>query len=126
MTTESTNKDRHSFDVDKIDAEPDFSSDQDKLEDKRLALEKRKIEADLQTSMQQRAQGVIGKILGGKDHAPIYAISLCVVLLVLASAALSLLGREDPLGIVDMTKTVVFASLGYFAGTRTKSRELLA
>lgn len=120
MTIEAEDKDLSILDVDKISPEEEYTSDQGKLGDKRLSLDRRKVEADLQKSMQRGAQGVVGMILGDKDHAPTNTVALCLVVFVGVSATLAFLRYEDTIGMIDMTKAVIFASLGYFAGARSR------
>lgn len=122
MTIESENKDLSILDLDKISPEEEYTSDQGRLGDKQMSLDRRKVEADLQKSMQRGAQGVVGRILGDKDHAPTNVVAVCLVLLVVATTVLASLGSSAAADMIEVTKAVLFAAMGYFAGARTVGR----
>lgn len=122
MTIESENKDLSILDLDKISPEEEYTSDQGRLGDKKLALDRRKVEADLQKSMQRGAQGAVGRLLGDRDHAPTNAVGLSLLLMVIVSATLAFIGYEDTIGFVDLAKGVIIGVFGYFAGARTVGR----
>lgn len=126
MTTDSGDNNLPVLDVDKISPEEQYMPKQDKIGDKKLSLDKRKIEADLQKSMQRGAQGVVGRILGDRDHAPTNVVALCLVLLVVATTVLASLDAPAAADMIEVTKAVLFASMGYFAGVRGRPREVLA
>lgn len=109
---------RSSFDVAKISPEPPASV-QHNTEEKRLFLEGRRLEGDLQASRQSQAQGILGKVLGDKDHAPTNAVGFSLLFLVAVSASLALMRYEDTIGFVDLAKSVIIGAFGYFAGART-------
>lgn len=117
---------RSAFDVAKIGAEPSTSrSMQHHIEEKRLFLEGRRLEGDLQASMQSQAQGTLGKILGDRDHAPTNAVGFSLLFLVVVSAALAFMRYEDTIGFVDLAKSVIIGAFGYFAGARAVRRRRL-
>ena len=112
-----------SFEVDKIGDAPSASKSMQHLtEEKRLVLEGRRLEADLQASMQSQAQGFLGKVLGDRDHAPTNAVGFSLLFLVAVSAVLAFIGYEDTIGFVDLAKGVIIGAFGYFAGARTVGR----
>ena len=120
MTTETESRDRPTLDVDKINPEDEYTSSHGKLGDKKLSLDRRKVEADLQKSMQRQAHGAIGRIVGDKDHAPTNVVALCLILLITTTGILAIVGSEALPAIFDITRTVLVAAMGYFAGVRSR------
>lgn len=125
MTTKPLSRNQDSFDVAKIKAEAEHRLSRGKAEN-RSSVEEYKVEADLQKAIQAGAHGIIGRLLGDKDHAPTNVVALCLVLLVVATTTLASVDSQHANAMFEMTRAVVFAAMGYFAGTRTKSREASA
>ena len=119
MGTDPSDKSSRQFDVDRIRAEPESQAFiTNNVEDRRFALDEHKIKAEIAKDRQAQAQGVIGKVLGDREHAPVYVACIAFIAAVLVLVYLAAFHEESRNGVVELFKATIFAMLGYFAGIK--------
>ena len=119
MGTDLPDRNSRQLDVDRISAE---SASQQlsriNAEDQQLVLEEHKVKAAIAKDRQAQAQGAIGKILGDREHAPVYVACTAFIVLVVVLGCLAVFHEESRSSVIEVGKAIIFGVLGYFAGIK--------
>ena len=67
-------------------------------------------------------QGLIGKVLGDRDHAPINIVGIILALVIGTLCYLAIFTDEYGKDVVEMLKFCVLTGVGFLAGRRYPSR----
>lgn len=119
MGTDPSDRSSRQLDVDKIRAESESQQlPTHNVEDQRFALDEHKIKAEIAKDRQAQAQGIIGNVLGDREHAPVYVACTAFIVFVVVLGYLAVFHEENRSSVVELVKATIFAMLGYFAGIK--------
>ena len=119
MGTDPPDRNSRRLEVDKIRAESESQSfTEDNVEDRRFALDEHKTKAAIAKDRQAQAQGAVGKILGDREHAPVYVACTAFIVLVVVLGCLAVFHEESRSSVIEVGKAIIFGVLGYFAGIK--------